>query len=70
MGIDLNEGKCDSCKARGPRLRFRNVFVQPVIEYDLCGDCMQKAMRCMAFFFRTPAGRETMDRRKQQMTGT
>ncbi len=61
-----NPGKCDSCKARGPRFKFYNQYADPVIDMDLCPQCMSIAFRCMNFFFHTPAGREAIARRQAE----
>lgn len=55
-------GKCDSCNKRGPRFKFYNQYADPVIDMDLCPQCMSIAFRCMEFFFRTPAGKNAVER--------
>ena len=61
-----NPGKCDSCSKRGPRFKFYNQYADPVIDMDLCPQCMSIAFRCMNIFFRTPAGREAIARRQAE----
>lgn len=55
LGLTLS-GKCDDCANAGPRFKFYNRFAEPAIEKNLCPICMRKAMKCVGFFFRTPAG--------------
>ena len=61
-----NPGKCDSCNKRGPRFKFYNQYADPVIDMDLCPQCMSIAFRCMNIFLRTPAGREAIARRQAE----
>ena len=61
-----NPGKCDSCSKRGPRFKFYNQYADPVIDMNLCPQCMSIAFRCMNIFFRTPAGREAIARRQAE----
>ena len=53
-------GKCESCGAKGPRLKFYNGYADPPITMDLCPACMDKALRCLSIFLHTPAGREVI----------
>lgn len=61
MNVDVNlgltmPGKCDECSNVGPRFKFYNQFAEPAIKKDLCPVCMRKAIKCVGFFLRTPAG--------------
>ena len=58
-----NPGKCDNCGKRGPRFKFYNQYADPVIDMDLCPQCMSIAFRCMNFFFHTPAGKKATEKR-------
>lgn len=57
-------GRCESCGEKGPRFHFRNVYAEPEINFDLCPNCMRTAFLCMAFFFRTPAGKKAIEKRR------
>ena len=57
-------GRCESCGEKGPRFHFRNVYAEPEINFDLCPNCMQTAFLCMALFFRTPAGKKAIEKRR------
>ena len=56
----MNSGKCDSCKYTGPLYAFRNDFVQPEVRFNLCPQCMRKAVMSVRIFLRTPAGRKAL----------
>ena len=59
----MNAGKCNSCSYEGPLMEFKNDLVDPEIRYNLCPDCMRKAIMCIQIFVRTPAGREALIRK-------
>lgn len=59
----MNAGKCDSCSYKGPLQEFRNDLVQPEVRFNLCPECMKKAIMSCRFFFRTPAGRKVIAER-------
>lgn len=56
----MNAGKCDSCSYNGPLYEFKNDLVEPEVRFNLCPDCMRKAIMCMKFFIQTPYGRERL----------
>ena len=60
-------GKCESCGKKGPRFKFHNIHADPEVTMDLCPACMDKALKCLSIFFRTPAGREAI-RKYQERT--
>lgn len=70
LNMDQNVGKCSNCGKRGPRFKFHNEYVDPVVKMDLCPECMATAFKCMTIFFATPAGKEAIARRQAQLTGT
>ena len=59
----MNAGKCDTCKYAGPLYEFKNDFVQPEIRFNLCPQCMRKAVMSVRFFLRTPPGRKALAER-------
>ena len=66
MGINRGltmPGRCESCGKVAPRFQFHNEYADPEISFKLCPRCMNNAMRCMRFFFQTPAGAEAIKRR-------
>lgn len=56
-GETMNAGKCNSCSYEGPLMEFKNDLVEPEIRYNLCPDCMRKAIMSIQIFVRTPPGR-------------
>ena len=57
-------GKCQSCGAKGPRFHFRNVYAEPEINFDICMNCMLKALLSMEIFAKTPAGKKAIEKRR------
>ena len=62
--LALTEGKCESCGKRDRLFRFRNEYTEPEINFNLCMDCTMVAVKCMAFFFTTPAGKKAIARKQ------
>jgi len=56
----MNAGKCNSCSYEGPLMEFKNDLVEPEIRYNLCPDCMRKAIMSVQIFVRTPAGKRAL----------
>ena len=56
-GEAMNAGKCNSCSYEGSLMEFKNDLVEPEIRYNLCPDCMRKAIMSIQIFVRTPPGR-------------
>ena len=57
----MNAGKCDNCHQDRPVLfEFRNNLVEPEIRFNLCPDCMRKAILSIQIFVRTPNGRKLL----------
>lgn len=46
-------GRCNTCGRYGPLFKFYNEYTsEEVIEYDLCPNCMSKALRCVELHLR------------------
>ena len=51
----IEPGKCESCGAIGQRCKFYNHYVDKKVQFDLCIPCIDKAVRCVELYLRSPA---------------